>query len=395
MSKQRICIMGGTFNPIHTGHITMACQAQAAAKLDQVLVVPTGNPPHKTGVAPAEDRWRMVCASCAQHPELTPSRVEIDRQGVIYTVDTLSILREQYPDAKLFYIIGDDTLMELHTWRRFEDVLRMCVFLVCPRVCQHTPEALAAERQRLTAMGGRFQTIDAPMVNVSSSDIRQALDDEADTPLLPAPVREYCAVKGLYGMDRRFAEAERWLDMLWRDLSVKRFTHSLAVAQTARRLALKHGLDAYKAEMAGLLHDCAKCLPHEDMEKLAREQRLTEDEEMLSSNALLHSLTGAFLAEHAYGVNDPEVLQAIASHTTGKPGMSLLDMAVYLADKIEPTRTSYPLLETIRTAAAQSLTEAMIISMEGTARYVRKGRKPLHPASLATLQWLTAPQDKE
>lgn len=389
MSKQRIGIMGGTFNPIHTGHIRMACQARLAAQLDQVLVIPTGNPPHKTGIAPAEDRWRMVCAACTRYPELSPSRVEIDRQGVIYTVDTLSILRQEYPKAHFFYIIGDDTLMELHTWRRYEDVLKQCTFLVCPRDCTHTAEALDAERRRLTELGGSFQTVSAPMVNVSSTDLRAALDDEEDTPLLPAPVREYCAVKGLYGMDKRFSQGDRWLDLLWRDLTVKRFAHSLSVAYTARRLALMHGLDAYKAELAGLLHDCAKCLPHKQMEELARKQQLTTDDGILSSNALLHALTGAYLTEHEYGVHDPDVLHAIASHTTGKPGMTLLDMAVYLADKIEPTRESYPLLETVRSVAQTSLTQAMIASMEGTASHVRKGGKPLHPATLATLQWFT------
>ena len=97
MAKERIGIMGGTFNPIHTGHIRMALAAKEQAGLDRVLVVPTGNPPHKQHIAPAEDRWKMVCAACAQEEALTPSRIELDREGVIYTVDTLTLLREEYP----------------------------------------------------------------------------------------------------------------------------------------------------------------------------------------------------------------------------------------------------------------------------------------------------------
>ena len=94
MAKERIGIMGGTFDPIHLGHIGMAKAAMHEAKLDRVLVIPSGNPPHKSGITPGEDRWKMVCAACAQESGLEPCRVELDREGVIYTVDTLSILRE-------------------------------------------------------------------------------------------------------------------------------------------------------------------------------------------------------------------------------------------------------------------------------------------------------------
>lgn len=395
MSKERIGIMGGTFNPIHSGHIRMALEAQKAAGLDQVLVLPSGVPPHKQGIAPAEDRWRMVCAACAQESALTPCRMELDREGTTYTVDTLSILREKYPRADFFYIIGTDSLMELHTWRRVDDLLKMCTFLVCPRVCKHSPEAQRQQLQDLTARGGRFQMLNMDVITVASTDIRAALQEGGATPLLPVPVREYCAVKGLYGMSPRISDAEQWLAMLFRDLTVKRFAHTLAVADTARHLAQVHHLDVLKAEIAGLLHDCAKCLPLKDMQALAQDKQLTQDESLLESSALLHSVTGAYLAEHQYNVHDPEILSAIACHTTGKPGMTALDMTVYLADKIEPTRQSYPLLDMVRVMARLSLSRAITASMEGTASYVRKGGKPLHPMTMETLAWLkTLPESQ-
>ena len=110
-----IGLMGGSFNPIHRGHVALARAALDSGKVERVLFLPTGNPPHKIGITPAEDRWRMVCCACALHDGLTPCRAEIDREGVIYTVDTLSILHQDYPKAELFYLIGTDTLMELHT----------------------------------------------------------------------------------------------------------------------------------------------------------------------------------------------------------------------------------------------------------------------------------------
>ena len=388
MAKERIGIMGGTFNPIHLGHIEMATAAMQEAKLDRVLVIPSGNPPHKKDIVPAEDRWKMVCAACAQESGLEPCRVEIDRGGVIYTVDTLSILKENYPKAEFFYIIGADTLMELKNWRCFEQVLTMCTFLVCPRAWHYTSAQLNEERKRLTEMGGSIIMMTMEPMDASSTDIRADLAAGRPTPTLPAPLREYCGVKGLYGMQRRIDQADEWMDKLFAALSHKRFAHTLAVAHTARQLAQAHQLHMRRAEIAGLLHDCAKCMPLKDMQAVCRTHRLTADGSLIESGNLLHSITGAYLAASEYGVQDPDILHAIACHTTGQPGMTRLDMIVYLADKIEPTRADYPTLNKTRLLAQLSLEKAVLYSMEGTTKYVKKGGKALHPTTLETIEWL-------
>lgn len=393
MAKERIGIMGGSFDPIHQGHIRMAQRALESQHLDRVLMLPSGNPPHKPDITPAEHRWRMVCAACAGIPGLTPCREEIDRTGVIYTVDTLSRLQEKYPKAELFYLIGTDTLMELHKWRQSEKVLQLCTFLVFPRATSCTPQQLSEERRRLTALGGRFIMLDMEVLDVSSTGVRQAINAGDSTPFLPVTVRQYAQTAGLYGAELRIPQGPQWLEMLFSDLTVKRFAHTLAVADTARRLALLHGLDAIKAEIAGLLHDCAKCLPLEEMQRIARENHLTEDAAILESGALLHSVVGAHLARTRYGCEDAEIIAAILSHTTGTAGMSRLDMAVWLADTIEPTRAPYPLLDKTRMLAGLSLEKAMITSLEGTLQHVRKKGDAVHPATMETLTWLkTLPQ---
>ena len=388
MARERIGIMGGTFDPIHQGHIRMAQCALESMRLDRVLMLPSGNPPHKPDITPAEDRYRMVCAACAGLDGLEPCREEVDRTGVIYTVDTLSILHEKYPKAELYYLIGADTLMELQKWRRYETVLTLTTFLVCPRSWHYTKEQLDAEQKRLEGMGGHFIPLEMDVVDVSSTEVRAAIRSGAEAPLLPVQVREYAAAAGLYGADKRIPQGREWLTKLFGALSTKRFSHTLAVADMARHLALRHGLDADKAEIAGLLHDCAKCLPLKEMQRIARENHLTEDASILESGALLHSVVGAHLAKTEYGCDDPEVISAILSHTTGRPGMNLLDMAVWLADTIEPTRAPYPLLEQTRMLAGVSLPQAMILSLEGTLAHVRKKGEKVHPATVETLTWL-------
>lgn len=393
MDKERIGIMGGTLDPVHDGHLRMALSAISSAGLSRVLMLPSGNPPHKPHVTPAEDRWRMLCAACAAQPLLEPCREEMDRIGVIFTVDTLSILREKYPKADLFYLIGADTLMELKNWREYGRVLRLTRFLVCPRSSRYTQDELEAERARLTLLGGRIEWIDMEVLDVSSTQIRQAVCGGTDAPHVPVPVQEYAQVCGLYGARPRIPEARTWLEKLFVALSPKRFAHTLGVAATARRLALIHGLDAERAESAGLLHDCAKCLPLKEMQQVARTNRLTLDDSLLESGALLHAVAGEHIARTDYGVSDPAILSAIRRHTTGAPGMTQLDMAVWLADAIEPTREPYPGLEELRAMAEVSLEKAILSSMENTLTYVRKRGKAVHSATMETITWLrTLPQ---
>ncbi len=179
-----------------------------------------------------------------------------------------------------------------------------------------------------------------------------------------------------------------WLDQLSAALTPGRLAHSLSVADYARHLAGVHGLSQRQAEEAGLLHDCAKCMPLRDMRFIAEQHSLTQDPEILASGALLHSLVGAWVARNEYGMADPEVLDAIAYHNTGYPGMSRLAMCVCLADSIEPTRESYPLLDQIRGFSEVSLEGALLLSLESTAEHVRSRGKFLHPRTRDTIAWL-------
>ncbi len=388
MAKEKIGILGGTFDPIHQGHIQMAVSAMREASLDRVIVIPSGKPPYKECYADPESRWQMVVAACSQDPRLIPSRIELDRDGPSYTVDTLKELKSQYPKADFTFIIGIDRLMTLHHWDRVKELYKSCDFLVCPRATDVTPVDFRKQMSLLTEMGARLTMIHMAPVTISSTELRTALSEGSPTPQLYVSVREYCHCKGLYGMEKRIPEAREWVDRLFADLTPHRFSHTLSVAHTARRLARLHGLDMDKAEAAGLLHDCAKCMPLKEMQQIAQTHSLSTDPEVLSSGALLHSLVGAWVARNTYGMADPEVLEAITYHSTGCAGMTLLHMCVYLADSIEPTRQSYPDLDQIRILADLSLPRAMLVSLQRTADYVRSRGKYLHPSTMNTLAWL-------
>ena len=388
MARERIGILGGAFDPIHQGHIQMAASALYSCRLDRMYIIPSGDGAYKSTFAGKEDRWKMVVTACTQDGRLIPSRFEIDHSSPCYTIHTLQALKKAHPKADLFYVLGADGVLKLHRWHRIEDVLPLCTFLVCPRAGDVLLEAFNAERARLTALGGRFLMIPMPPVSISSTEIRDHLAQGLPTLNLYSPVREYCALKGLYGMPCREPEAENWLNQLFTALNPRRFAHSLSVASYARRLARIHGEDQRLAEQAGLLHDCAKCMPLKEMRRIAVQHSLTNDPTVLSSSALMHSLVGAWVARNDYGMADPQVLEAIAYHNTGHAGMSRLAMCVCLGDSIEPTRESYPLMEQVRLLSELSLERALLMSLEGTANYVRSRGKYLHPRTQETITWL-------
>ena len=394
MAKTRIGLLGGTFDPIHQGHIQIARHVLDAMHLDQILMMPSGHPPYKSCSTSQEDRWKMVVAACSVDPRLVPTRLEMDRGGNVYTIDTLLALRREHPKAELFYVIGADAALKLRHWHRIEELLPLVTFLVCPRGSS-AQASLTEEISRLQSFGASIRMIPMPPVDISSTVLRASLRRGDPTPLLDGFIREYCAAKGLYGMTRRIDSADFWLDHLFDALTPKRFAHSLSVAHTARDLALRYDLDPLRAEEAGLLHDCAKCLPMKEMRRIAVEHSLTNDPTILESSALLHSLAGAWLARNEYGLADPAVLEAIAYHNTGHAGMSRLAMCVCLADFIEPNRESYPLLEEVRRLSEISLERALLLSLEGTARYVRSRGKYLHPRTQETIAWLKSLPDAD
>lgn len=388
MAKERIGIMGGSFNPIHLRHVEMAKAARKEYKLDRVLFLPTGNPPHKkTGLEEAEHRYEMTRLAIFGMEAMEASRMEMEREGIIYTVDTLGLMHRKYSDADFYYIIGEDTMQDLPNWRKPEKVFQLCDLIVCCRATNE-PKELPVYKQ-LKKMGAKLHFLSLPPMDVSSTAIRKKLEAGQEPEELSPQVMEYIRVMGLYDVPQSLPGGEEMYRKLKKALTDKRLVHSLLVAYTARKLAGLSGIDQQQAGLAGLLHDAAKCMPLSQMQEIAREHRLLVDREVLQNENLLHAYAGAALAETVYGVRDYAVLAAIRCHTTGRIGMLPLDMALYLADKIEPSRRSYPVLKEVRRLAYQgNLLEAMRYSLGSTVEYVNTNKGKLHGATLRTAQWL-------
>lgn len=174
ISSRRIGIMGGTFDPVHIGHLVAAETARDAYGLDFVLFMPAGDPPHKKArhLAPKEARVSMLESAVRDNPFFIVDKTEVERAGTTYTIDTLKELGRKYAGDKLYYIIGGDTLLELHTWRCFEEVSRLCSFIVYQRPGYRTDEV----RQEALRLSETYEAdvcfAEGSYLDISSSDIR-------------------------------------------------------------------------------------------------------------------------------------------------------------------------------------------------------------------------------
>lgn len=175
---------------------------------------------------------------------------------------------------------------------------------------------------------------------------------------------------------------ERICSVLAGRLSPSRWTHSLSVAETAARLARCQGIEPARARIAGLLHDCAREMAPDDLLTLAEAYGLAIDEIERAEPLLLHGKVGAVLATEWFGLEDPELLAAIALHITGAPGMGLLAKIVFLADFVEPGR-KMPAAAEARAMAFNDLSRALLITFEAVINYVVSGGYLLHPRTVA------------
>lgn len=160
-------------------------------------------------------------------------------------------------------------------------------------------------------------------------------------------------------------------------LSPRRYAHTEGVAKAAKALALLYGVNPEKAELAGLLHDCAKEMPLSKMQELSKELGLLITPEVFKNGALLHGPLGAALAYHVYGVEDGDILEAIRVHTTGKVGMKALDKILFLADYIEETR-DFPGVEELRALSLISLDKAVLAGYDTTISFLLSQKQSIY-----------------
>lgn len=388
---ERIGIYGGTFNPPHTGHMLAARAAVDALGLNRLLLIPARMAPHKTlppnSPAP-EQRLKMLSMAARGLEGAVVSDMELRREGVSYSYETVLTLKEIYPQAELVLLMGTDMFLSFGTWVHPEIILENATLGVFCRGDKGEQGAIAREKQALEARGARVELVEHTPVSISSTQLRRLLAFQCAGEFLPAGVEDYIRSHGLYDTCARWKNLpmEQLEQVVVRLLKPSRVAHVLGCRDAALALARHWGANEEDAARAGLLHDITKALDGPLQLTLCRSYGKILGDFARKYPKTLHALTGSLVAERIFGEN-PAVVKAIESHTTGAPHMNLLETIIYVADYMEPNR-DFPGVEDLRTLAFTDIYAALDLGLHMTLEHLRRQGSEVSPETRQTLQWL-------
>jgi nicotinate-nucleotide adenylyltransferase len=385
----RLGIYGGTFNPPHIGHINASAAAARQLRLDVLIIIPTGIPPHKglpTGSPTNENRMEMARCAFSGLAFAQVSDLELKKEGISYTSETLDELLKEYPGAEAFLIVGSDMYLSLETWKNAQHLLACATPCVLSRG-EGADKELPAIKTYAEKIHRQFNAqtivIDNVVTDISSTELRQALPQRRGSEYLNEMTYAYIIKNRLYGARADFS----WLrERAFETMKPKRIQHTLGCEAEAARLAQRWGADADEAHEAAILHDITKHLELDEQLQLCRKYDIMTDTIELSEVKLLHAKTGAAVARDLYGASK-SVHDAIFWHTTGKANMTLLEKIIYIADYIEPTR-EFDGLDALRSLAYRDLDQAIVKGLEMSIEDMKARGIVSHRRTDEALAWL-------
>ena len=344
-------IFGGAFDPVHLEHLHVMQSALNELGLDAVVVVPSGNAPHKSTATSYQDRVALLERTLEGDARFIVDDLETRLTGVTNTARILPLLKEKYGDIR--FIMGGDSFFSIETWIS-PNVILSYPLAVVPRAGKR--EALLEKAAFYNAKGCDIKVLQYVGKEVSSTEIRTRLALGLPSEHIAQACLPYIRAHGLYAYraDMIMALKER--------LPEKRFLHSLQVVVAAVKLNEQLGLPYDKVFVAALLHDCAKYTKKPHPEVPAE----------YSFHPIGHAFFGAEEAREDFGVKDEDVLNAIRYHTTGRPAMSDLERLIYLADLIEDSRT-FEGVEELRKASYEDFNRGFLLSLTEQRKYLGNG----------------------
>ncbi len=432
----QVGLLGGTFDPMHKGHLNLLETAMRCGHLDAVVVMPAGSPYHKKNqlVSPAVYRYELCKRSLKPLVHTMLSDMEILRESESYTIDTVEALEKTTgSEERIALIYGSDILFTILDWKEPEKLLSKTVLLVARRPEDNVAELEERAEQLRKTYHARIRFIEEEQVPISSTRIRRAVRLEqrflyeercqlvfnylaseenkkpqytefldTDVPDLSVKrwdqwlnpkVADFIRKNELYLKEvflsalkpetqNRLVEIERQLFKL---ISRKRLIHSWNVLFLSVELALRFSVDPDKAALAALCHDAAKELSREELLFLVPKEKRAQYRKL--NPAILHGPAGASLVDKIFGIKDEDIKSAIYYHTTLHDQPTQLEKILFLADKIEPGR-EYKDLAPIRKLSKKHLNAATVACLKDVERFLlRENLKP-HPLSKAAMHSL-------
>ncbi|MDR0722710.1 MAG: nicotinate (nicotinamide) nucleotide adenylyltransferase [Treponema sp.] len=377
----KLAILGGSFNPVHMGHLVLADTVLSALRYDRIILIPAYQSPFKQGAVGGspQDRLDMLAASIPGDPRFTMDDCEIKRKGVSYTIDTIKDIMARYrPEGKLGLVLGDDLAGNFLSWREASEIMSQVDIIIAHRIAAAS-ESFPYPHKRLNNA----------IIEISSAVLRDRIQDQGNWRyLVPAGARGIIEDRKLYGyippeacgtvpgVPSIPAAPSTWEliseveTAVRRAVSFSRFLHSRNTALLCWDLCIRFGLDPQKGYLAGISHDMCKSLGEEEMFFWARMDEKEIEAIERKKPSLLHGRAAAVVLKNRFNLHDEGILEAVRLHTTGGMGMGPLAKVVYIADKLEISRGDLdPTIQDLReTANLDRLFEAVL---EETVGYLR------------------------
>lgn len=370
----KIAIYGGAFNPVHVEHVNIALAAKKLLGLDKIIVVPTFISPHKSGSMSArgKDRLQMCRLAFAGVEGVEVSDYELKRGGVSYSYVTCRHFKKLYPNDDLYFIIGSDLLGGFNLWREPEEILKCVTLAVCARV------DAGALKSDIKKFQSRFNKEIVPFdyvgKAVSSTRVRAlAALGEDISKYVPNSVKRHICGHQLYFLPELSGVKKYLTDERWR--------HTVGVTVMAAENCARVRAYEIDAITAAALHDCAKYLDAgaDELKGFVCPKGVPAP--------VVHQYSGAYVAEHTFGIKDPVVLNAIRYHTSGRENMSGLEKLIFLSDMLEEGR-NFDGIEKLRKIFARNIDECLLIALERQVERLNALGGPVYPLTIRAYEYL-------
>jgi len=342
----KLGILGGSFAPVHNGHLFLAEKALSTLNLDRVVFVPAYRSPFKLNAVgmetSAKDRIEMLAASIVGDSRFAIDNCEIRREGVSYTIDTLEDIIARYlPTDKPALIIGDDLAVDFPKWRDSDKILQLADIVIAHRINSQAVNYPFAHT-----------VIENKILDVSSHEIRRTISEggywQSFVPPGAAVIIKKRKLYGYCGSSRSkhtYDNVIQCIETAAREtLSTERFLHSRHTALHAFDLCRRFGLEPMDGYLAGIAHDLAKQLDNKKMLKIVKSAHMYISPLEKEKPNLLHGKAAAVLLRKCFSIHNKDVLEAVANHTSGSENMCPLAKVIYIADKTEASRNIDPAL---------------------------------------------------
>ena len=383
-----ILLFGGSFDPVHKGHYSILETALEYKEFDRIIVMPVGSPGHKPSCkAPFAVRKHLAEVAFSKlGANMEVSDFEGNSKEKSYSYITVDYLKERFPGATIWFVIGADSAVNMHTWKNWEYLAQNVNFLVFSREFDDGDE-LETAVAKIRSFSPDTTILKSRVVPVSSTQLRKMIAEGEDfSQWVDSDVEKLIKENGLYSDDyytRNLGTARMLVPLMLRE---KRAQHTFNVEKLAAELAEKYSLDVQKARLCALLHDIMKQADEDIMLHRAMQSDIIEkikDKPV----PVLHGFAAADYARREMGIEDSETLMAIKSHTCGRSGMGDMEKVIYLADMLSEER-NYPEKENLLYLVKnKGLDTAMLQALRDSINWLRERKGEIDRDSYEALEY--------